>query len=245
MHVELREVSKLYDSTPALDTVSLIIPPGSVVSVIGLNGAGKTTLLRCLSGIVAPSRGTLLYNGEKFHRERLDLRRQLMFLSDFPSAFLDQNVLQHVSQLLRIYERDTTGVEEGILRTLGELDLLPLAEVPMVQLSRGQIYKCALTSLFTVQPDLWMLDEPFASGLDPQGLAILKQAARRHAAAGGTVLYTTQILEIAAKFADRLIVIDRGRVASDFSRSELDAMTAAGPDILESRLRQFRDIPVT
>jgi ABC-type multidrug transport system ATPase subunit len=245
VHVELREVSKQYESTPALDAVSLTIPPGHVVSVIGLNGAGKTTLLRCLSGIVAPSRGTILYNQRPFHRERLDLRRELMFLPDFPAAFLDLNVLEHISQLLRIYARDTSGVAAGILRTLGELDLLPLAEAPLATLSRGQIYKCALAGLFAVKPELWLLDEPFASGLDPQGLAVLKQAARHHASSGGTVIYTTQILEIAERFADRLIVIDRGRVASTFNRLELDAMPASGPESLESRLRQFREVPTT
>jgi ABC-2 type transport system ATP-binding protein len=244
VHVELQEVSKRYDSTPALDAISLTIPPGNVVSVIGLNGAGKTTLLRCLSGIVAPSRGTILYNQQKFNRERLDLRRQLMFLADFPSAFLDTCVLEHVSLLLRVYERNPAGMEDEILQSLSGLDLLPLAEMPMAQFSRGQIYKCALAGLFAVKPDLWLLDEPFASGLDPHGLAVLKQAARRHAAAGGTVIYTTQILEIAAKFCDRLIVIDRGRAVSVFSREELAVMPAAGPESLESRLRQFREVPV-
>ncbi len=245
MLVQLRQVSKRYDSTPALDQASLEIPPGNVVSVIGLNGAGKTTLLRCLSGIVAPSSGEVLYDGEKFHRERLDLRRRLMFLPDFPTGFADMNTLEHASLLLRVYERDPKGVDEVVLQALADLDLLPLAEVPMAQLSRGQLYKCALVALFSVKPDLWLLDEPFASGLDPQGIAALKQAARRHADRGGTILYTTQILEIAERFSDLLIVIDHGRIATTFSRAELAALPPAGPESLESRLRQFREVPAS
>lgn len=243
MHVELKQVTKRYDSIPALNQVSLEIPPGNVVAVIGLNGAGKTTLLRCLSGIVAPAAGTIHYDGQAFNRSRLDLRRRLMFLPDFPSGFSDMNTLEHTSLLLRLYERDTNAVEDAIMQTLADLDLLPLAEIPMAQLSRGQLYKCALTALFAVNPELWLLDEPFASGLDPQGIAAFKQRARARATAGGTILYTTQILEIAAKFSDRLIVLDHGRIAATFDRDELAAMPANGPESLESRLQQFREIP--
>ncbi len=242
MHVEIKNVTKRYDSVPALLRASLKIAPGNVVSIIGLNGAGKTTLLRCLGGIVAPTSGEILFDQQKFHRERLDLRRRLMFLPDFPAGFSHMNVLEHTSLLLRLYERAAPEAEENIMRSLAELDLLPLAEMPMAQLSRGQLYKCALTALFAVNPELWLLDEPLASGLDPQGIATFKQRARTHAAGGGTILYTTQILEIAAKFSDLLVVLDHGGVALTMTRSDLDALPPEGPDSLESRLRQFREI---
>lgn len=243
MHVELSALTKRYGASPALDQFNLQIPPGNIVAVIGLNGAGKTTLLRCLSGIVAPSKGRILYDGQPFHRERLDLRRRLLFMPDFPTVYGDMNVLQHVSLLFRLYERDATPSEETILRALTDLDLLPLAEMPLGQLSRGQLYKASLVALFSIAPELWLLDEPFASGLDPQGLAILKQTARAHAAAGGTVVYSTQILEIAEKFSDELVVIDHGRLVAKYDRAQLASLPASGPDSLESRLRQFREVP--
>lgn len=241
MHLELQELSKRFGKVPALDAVSLDLAPGQIVCVIGLNGAGKTTLLRCLGGIVAPSRGEIRYDGIRFHRERLELRRQLMFLPDFPLGFGEMSVLENAALLLRVYQRDPVPAEPVILRALAELDLLPLAEVPVAQLSRGQLYKTALTGLFAVAPQLWLLDEPFASGLDPQGLAVLKQEARRHALAGGTVLYTTQILEIAARFADRLLVLDHGRLVANYGQEDLAAMPATGPASLEGRLREFRE----
>jgi ABC-type multidrug transport system ATPase subunit len=245
VHVELSDLTKRYGSTPALDQLTLQIPPGLIVAVIGLNGAGKTTLLRCLGGIVAPSRGRVLYDGQPFHRDRLDFRRRFLFLPDFPTVYGDMNVLQYASLMFRLYERDAASSEEAILRALTDLDLLPLAEAPLGQFSRGQLYKAALVALFTLAPELWLLDEPFASGLDPQGLAVLKQTARAHAASGGTVLYSTQILEIAEKFADLLVVIDHGRLVATYSREQLAALPATGPDSLESRLRQFREVPTT
>jgi ABC-type multidrug transport system ATPase subunit len=244
VHVELLRLTKRYGAMRALDEVSLAIPPGRIVAVIGLNGAGKTTLLRTLAGILAPTHGEVRYDGERFVRARLDLRRRFMFIADFPALYANHNVLQHVVLMLRVYDRADAGVEDAIVSRLREFDLLPLAETPLGQLSRGQIYKAAFTGLLAVRPELWLLDEPFASGLDPQGLAMVKQHARAAASAGGTVIYSTQILEVAEKFADMLCVIDRGRLAATFTRADLDALPAQGPESLESRLRQFREVPV-
>ena len=241
MQLELRQLTKAYGPARALDGVSLTLPPGRVVAVIGLNGAGKTTLLRCLAGIVAPTRGEVLCDGEVFRRSRLDLRRRIAFLPDFPVLYPHMNALQHIALMLRVYERDTDGVDDAILATLGELDLLPLAESPLGNLSRGQAYKAGFAGLLAVKPELWLLDEPFASGLDPQGLAVLKQHAREAAAAGATVIYSTQILEIAEKFSDLLCVIDRGKLAATYTREELAALPPTGPESLEMRLRQFRE----
>lgn len=243
VQIDLLGLTKRYEGTSVLDNFTLSIPAGHVVAVIGLNGAGKTTLLRCLSGLVAPSRGEICYAGEKFHRDRLDLRRRFMFLPDFPAVYADMNVLKHVSLMLRVYERDGDAATDEIMRSLTELDLLPLCEAPIGQLSRGQIYKVALTALFAVNPEVWLLDEPFASGLDPQGLACLKDAARRRARTGGTIVYSTQILEIATKFSDLLVVIDHGRLVATYTSAQLAALPAEGPESLESRLRQFREVP--
>ena len=242
VQIELRHLTKTYGSARALDNLTLTVPPGSVVAVIGLNGAGKTTLLRCLGGIVGPTRGGVFYDGIRFMRDRLDLRRRLVFLPDFPPLYAHMNALQHVALLLRIYERETSECEERILTSFRELDLLAYAEAPLAQLSRGQLYKVAFAALLAVEPELWLLDEPFASGLDPQGLAVVKQTARSAAAAGATIFYSTQILEIAEKFADLLVVIDRGQLRTTFTRAQLDALPVSGSESLEARLRQFREV---
>ncbi len=243
MHLELRQLTKSYGRLRALDAVSLALPPGRIVAVIGLNGAGKTTLLRCLAGIVAPTRGEVLYDGQVFRRSRLELRRRLMLLPDFPPLYGYMNALEHVALLLRLYERDDAAVEDGVLADLAELDLLPLAEAPLATLSRGQLYKVAFAALHAVRPELWLLDEPFASGLDPQGIAVIRQRMRAAAAAGATILYTTQILEIAERFSDLICVIDRGQLRETYTREQIAALPAEGPGSLESRLRQFREVP--
>lgn len=241
MQIELFGLTKRFPGGPALEDLTLQIQPGSIVALIGLNGAGKTTLLRCLSGILSPSSGEIRYDGELFRRARLDLRRRLMFLPDFPPAYAGMDGLEHIAMLLRAYDRDPRQVDEArVIDLLAELDLLGLARQPVGGLSRGQLYKTSLAGLITVQPELWLLDEPFASGMDPQGHAILKHHARVAAGHGSTVLYTTQILEIAERFCDRLLVLDHGRLRRIYDAAELRAMPAHGPESLENRLREFR-----
>jgi ABC-type multidrug transport system ATPase subunit len=240
VHLEIRSVTKAYGSARALDDFTLSLPAGRIVALIGLNGAGKTTLLRTLAGIAAPTRGEVTMDGVPFHRGRLDLRRRLLFLADFPALYGQLNVLQNAALTLRLYERDPRAAEAVIMGALRDFDLLPQAESPLALLSRGQIYKAALVALLAVAPELWLLDEPFASGLDPQGIAALKQHARAAAATGATVIYSTQILEIAEKFCDMLVVIDRGRVRATYPREQLAALPPHGPGSLEEQLAQFR-----
>src|SRR5688572_33329169 len=104
MKIELRGVVKSYRSVPALDRVSLEIEPGQIVSLLGPNGAGKTTFIRCLAGIAAPDKGEVLFDGEKFQRDRLDLRRRMHILPDLPFLFWDQSVVRNIAITLRLFE---------------------------------------------------------------------------------------------------------------------------------------------
>ena len=85
MQIRLEDVSKRYGKVRALDKVTLEVQPGQIVALLGTNGAGKTTLLRCLASLVAPE-GKIFFDSEPFRRDRINLRKRLMFLPDFPIA---------------------------------------------------------------------------------------------------------------------------------------------------------------
>jgi ABC-2 type transport system ATP-binding protein len=243
VRIELQGLTKRYGAISALDAVSLVIEPGQVVAVLGPNGAGKTTLLRCLSSIAAPDRGEMLFDGEPFRRDRLDLRRRLGFLPDVPFVYPDMTVLRHIGLVLRLYEADAEGVEETVIDLLTELDLLPLAEMRLGTLSRGQSYKAALAALLAADPELLMFDEPFASGMDPRGLTAFRRRARDAAGRGRTVLYTTQILELAESFSDRVMIIHRGKVHAFASVNRLRTELAAKGNVLEEIFSQLHEAP--
>jgi ABC-type multidrug transport system ATPase subunit len=242
MNIRIEKISKQFGRVWALEEVSLELDAGQVVVVLGANGAGKTTLLNCLAAIVAPSRGSIYYDGELFHRGKLGLRRRLMFLPDFPMAFARMNVLQHIAMCVRLYDRPQPDVD-NVAKILDQLNILALAGMPLGTMSRGQLYKACLAGLLVVDPELWILDEPMASGMDPMGIAYFKQQARSAAVRGRTVVYTTQILEIAEKFADRVCVLDHGGLRLTGKAGEL--WGGEGRQSLEDVLVNLRerDVP--
>jgi ABC-type multidrug transport system ATPase subunit len=245
MKIELQGIAKSYKSRHALDDVSQTIETGQVVAVVGLNGAGKTTLLRCLAGTVAPDKGRILYDGQPFLRERMDLRRKFMFLPDFPAVFEEWAPLRHIGMVLRLYGIEQPGVEDRIVELLREFDLLPLANVPFATLSRGQRYKAVLIALLAVNPQVWLLDEPFASGMDPNGINAFKRRACHAAANGHTILYTTQILDAAERFSDRVCVIHRGKIRAFAAASDLRKDPQAQTTGLDDIFNQLREEDVS
>ena len=97
MRISIDQLVKTYGGVIALDEVSLEIAPGQIGAIIGANGAGKTTLLRSLAGLAAPTKGEIRYDGQTFHRGRVDLRRRFAFLPDTPCVYAEMTVLQHVA----------------------------------------------------------------------------------------------------------------------------------------------------
>jgi ABC-type multidrug transport system ATPase subunit len=221
MHCSICGLAKSYGSTAILRDLSLELAPGQIVALVGANGAGKTTLLRCLAGIAGPDQGDILFDGQSFRRDRIDQRRRLAFLPDTPYYYPDMSILRHLGMVLRIYGTDTAGIEDRIVELLRALDLLPIAEYSMGKLSRGQVYKAALAAILAVDPDLRLLDEPFASGMDPRGLTLFREEARAAAKRGRIVLYSTQILDLAERFADRICILHDGKIHAFGTMDEL------------------------
>lgn len=241
MKIEFRGVTKSYRSIRALDQLSFQIESGQVVSLLGPNGAGKTTLIRCLAGIAAPDKGAIYLDDREFQRDLLDLRRRMFYLPDFPFHFWDQSILRNIAIVLRVFEADKPGAEQRVLELLREFDLLPLALRPAASLSRGQSYKAGLVALIAADPEVWLLDEPFASGMDPLGIDAFKRHARAAAARGRTVLYSTQLLDIAERFSDRVCVIHRGALHAFDSLERLQQKAADKTDVLGELFRQLRE----
>ncbi len=241
MRIELQGVLKSYHSVRALDRVSLHIDPGQIVSLLGPNGAGKTTLIRCLAGIASPDKGVVYFDDEPFDRERMEMRRRIHLLPDFPFLFWEHSVLRNISIILRLFDADKDGVEETVTKLLGEFDMLPLALRPVNSLSRGQAYKTAMVAMLAVDPELWLLDEPFASGMDPNGIDAFKRHARTAAARGRTILYSTQLLDVAERFSDRVCVIHKGEVRAFDTLTSLREKAQDKDNVLEELFRQLRE----
>jgi ABC-2 type transport system ATP-binding protein len=242
MKIELRSVLKTYRSLRALDHISMQIDPGQIVSFLGPNGAGKTTLIRCLAGLALPDKGEVLFDEEEFRRDRIDLRRKLYLLPDFPLLFWDQTVIRNIAIVLRVFEADAPGAEKRVLELLREFDMLPLALRPVASLSRGQAYKAGLIAMIAADRDLWLLDEPFASGMDPHGIEAFKRHARAAAERGRIVIYSTQLLDVAERFSDRVCVIHKGEVHAFDTFVALRDRAGDKGNVLQEMFRQLREV---
>jgi len=243
MKIEFRGVVKAYRSVRALDHVSMEIGPGQVISLLGPNGAGKTTVLRCLYGIAAPDKGHVYLDDCEFRRDRLDLRRRMYLLPDIPFQFWEHSVIRNISIVLKLFQADEAGIEDRVLEVLGEFDLLPLALRPVGSLSRGQAYKAALVGMIVADRDVWLLDEPYASGMDPHGIDAFKRHARAAAERGRTVIYSTQLLDIAERFSDRVCVIHKGEIRAFDTLENLRDRAGDKDNVLVEIFRQLREEP--
>jgi ABC-type multidrug transport system ATPase subunit len=241
MKIEFRGVLKSYGSVRALDRVSAEIAPGQIISLLGPNGAGKTTFLRCLTGIAAPDKGAVYIDDQEFRRDKLDLRRRMFFMADFPFQFWEQSILRNLAIVLKTYQADGPGVEDRIVTLLADFDLLPLALRPVNSLSRGQAYKSALVGMLAADPELWLLDEPFASGMDPQGIDAFKQHARAAVNRGRTIIYSTQLLDVAERFSDRVCIIHKGELRAFDTLDNLRSGAQDKTNVLEELFRRLRE----
>lgn len=237
MHIELQNVSKSFGRKHALKEFELNIPPSSIIALLGENGAGKSTLLRILAGVSVPDTGLVRYDGKRFDRENMDLRERLHFTPDMPLLFPDLSVAKNIATFAALYKKPTSGREEFLAHWLEDTGAAALMLRKAGMLSRGQIWKAGLGCVAAIEPELWLVDEPFASGMDALGMAAFRRLARHLADAGGTVIYTTQMVEMAADFSDHVCVIREGELVLWESSEETRHRIANDPDAAENILR--------
>lgn len=231
--LSIKGLTKKYANTLALDDVSLSIPHGQMVAVIGRSGAGKSTLLRLMNRLIEPSGGTIAFDGHDITGLRgEDLRRwraqaAMIFQSYNLSPRLDvlTNVMVGASteipqlrRLLRLYRRDERLRAAATLDDLGLIDkALERAE----RLSGGQQQRVAIARALMQSPRLVLADEPVAS-LDPHNTRLVMETLKWiNAERGITVICNLHSLEIARAYADRVIGLRDGRLVFDGSAEAL------------------------
>ena len=169
------------------------------------------------------------------------MRHRMHILPDFPFLFWGQSIIRNISIVLRLFEADKDGAENRVLELLRDFDLLPLALRPVNSVSRGQAYKAGLVAMLAVDREVWLLDEPFASGMDPHGIDAFKRHARAAASRGRTIIYSTQLLDVAERFSDRVCVINKGEVHAFDTLDRLREKAQDKDNVLDEMFRQLRE----
>jgi daunorubicin/doxorubicin transport system ATP-binding protein len=224
--VETDGLVKTFGANRAVDGVSLAVPRGCVYGVLGPNGAGKTTTIRILATLLRPDGGSARVLGRDVVREAAAVRRLVSLTGQFASVDTDLTAQENLVLLSRLLGFSRRRARRRADELLAAFDLAGAARQQAARLSGGMRRKLDLAASVIVAPDLLFLDEPTA-GLDPRSRGALWEIVREVVADGTTVLLTTQYLDEADKLADRIAVIDHGRVIAAGTRGELKASTGS------------------
>jgi len=217
----LRRLAGSMIRTTAVDDVSFEIEPGSIVGYIGPNGAGKSTTIKMLTGILVPTEGLIRVCGLDPARERKQLARRIGVVFGQRTQLWWDLPLRESFELLRyIYRVGEERHRENLDRFVQLLDLAPLLDVPVRQLSLGQRMRGDLAAALLHDPELVLLDEP-TIGLDVVAKDRIRGAVRELATGGTTVLLTTHDMGDVERLSDRVIVIDHGRLIYE---GDIDAL---------------------
>lgn len=207
--VELRQVSKTFGKTVAVDDLSLDVPRGSVYGFIGPNGSGKTTTLRMIMNIYHPDGGTIRVFGEELRGACQD---RIGYMPEERGLYKRMKV----RDVLRFYGELKNGldVRREVDRWLERLELGEWAKAKVESLSKGMAQKVQFIATVVSRPELVILDEPF-TGLDPVNADVIREAVLELQAGGATVIFSTHDMGVAERMCDFIFMIFKGRKVLD------------------------------
>jgi len=231
--IETSALVKSFGKTRALDGVDLHIRTGSVYGLLGPNGAGKTTTIRILATLLRPDSGTATVLGHDVVREARTVRQKVSLTGQYASV--DEDLTGHENLVLvgRLLGLGWGQARQRASELLEAFGLADAAGRQVLTYSGGMRRRIDVAASLVTVPEILFLDEP-TTGLDPRSRSQVWELVRRIAAAGTTVLLTTQYLDEADRLAERMAVVDHGRVIAEGTSRELKA--SVGSNALHVRL---------
>lgn len=217
--IEARGLSKYYGSFVAIEDITFSIPRGQIVAFLGPNGAGKSTTMKILSGFLAPSKGAATVAGYDIGEQRLEVARHLGYLPENGPLYDNMTPLE---MLRFLGEARGLSGQHLISRidAVNEICALQLVlEKPIGKLSRGYRQRVGLAQALLHEPEVLIMDEPTA-GLDPNQIRDFRTNIKR-LAEGTTILLSTHILQEVEAIAERVLLVDNGRLKFDGTPQDL------------------------
>lgn len=231
--IETNGLAKAFGETRALDGVDLRIRKGSVYGLLGPNGAGKTTTIRILATLLRPDSGSATVLGHDVVREARTVRQKVSLTGQYASVDEDLSGHENLVLVARLLGLPWSNAKSRASELLEAFGLAEAANRQVRTYSGGMRRRIDIAASLVATPEILFLDEP-TTGLDPHGRNQVWELVRRIANEGTTVLLTTQYLDEADRLAERMAVIDHGRVIAEGTSRELKA--SVGSNALHVRL---------
>lgn len=218
---------KSYGKLTVLDGVGFRVKKGSILALLGPNGAGKTTTVRILSTLLAPDGGKAWVNGYDVVKQAHRVRGLIGLTGQY--AAVDEHLTgeENLMMMGRLYHLGKSDAKQRSAELLGWFDLVDASKRPVRTYSGGMRRRLDLAISLIASPPVIFLDEP-TTGLDPRSRLTMWEIIRQLAAAGTTILLTTQYMDEADQLADKIVVIDGGKVIAEGTNDELKARIGSG-----------------
>lgn len=218
--IELKNLTKKFGNVIAVNRLNLAVSRGEIFGFIGPNGAGKTTTLRMMSGILAPTEGSVNIGGISVAREPEAAKKRMGYIPDRPFLYeklTGMEFLQFTADLFEV-EEDRFQLQSGAL--LKKFSLYEWKDELIESYSHGMKQRLIISAALLHEPEVLVIDEPMV-GLDPAGIRMIKNLFRELAARGTTLFMSTHTLSVAEDLCDRIGVIHKGMLIATGTVDEL------------------------
>ena len=214
--IDKKKVIKFY----ADKDISFRVSDGTVLGIIGPNGAGKTTLLRMLSGIMEPSRGSILIDNKSYQDNGIEIKKRLAFLSGNTKLYKDISPIELLRMCGEYYGVDKDTLDKRIDEIIERFDMGSFAHQSIDSLSTGQYQRVSIARCLVHDPKYYILDEA-TSGLDIISSKVIIDFIKEEKARGKCIIYSTHYMEEASSICDRIMLLNKGKVLIEGTIKEI------------------------
>ena len=227
--IKALNITKSFGKVKAVDSLSLKIDRGEIYAFLGPNGAGKTTTVKILTGIMKPDSGSVEILGMRMEDEEIEIKRRIGVVPEEPRIYPALRGWEFLNFVMKIFHKED-GETRKRLEELVDIFGMNYLNSFVSEMSHGMRQKLMVVSVLMRKPDVIFLDEPTV-GLDPISTKALKELLRKYSSEGITIFLTTHVLEVAQDIADRVRIINEGKLIAEGSIEELRRLAGSGGDL--------------
>ncbi|WP_243259140.1 ABC transporter ATP-binding protein [Clostridium sp. 'deep sea'] len=210
--LKLSSLTKNYDGKKlAVDSIDLSVNHGEIFGFIGPNGAGKTTTIKMITGMLLPTSGQVLIDNVDISKEPVKAKNKFTFVPDHPEIFDSISGFDYLNFIGDIYGINQDIRQQRIEKYAKTFEIYDSLGKAVSSYSHGMKQKLLISGALLPNPKLFILDEPLV-GLDPRSARILKDIMREHCQTGGTVFFSSHVLEVVENLCDRIAIIKDGKI---------------------------------
>lgn len=225
--IEIKDLSMRYGELLALDRLNLTIPKGEFFAFLGPNAAGKTTTIKLLTGLMEPTGGTARICGFDIQEQPEEVKRRIGYIPDVAEFYDKLTPIEFMAFIAELFQVDPEQAKQRTPDLMEQFALVPYGRQRIENLSHGTKQRLAIASALLHEPEVIIIDEPMV-GLDPRNARVVKEELKRQSRNGTTVFLSTHLLNVAQELADRVGIINHGKLLAVGTVDEVSRLVKDG-----------------